>query len=80
MSTVHDHPQTAKAHHVGTDVPFFTCLCVLGGVYVALIVAMLVADAAFTSPRHLLGALASPEIRVAIQLRFIRLKRTWSGG
>ncbi len=34
-------------HHVGSDVPFLVALGVIGGVYVLLIVAMLVADAAY---------------------------------
>jgi molybdate transport system permease protein len=43
-------------------------MSLLGGLYVFLIVAMLVADASFTSPRHLWQALASPEIQFAIRL------------
>lgn len=39
--------------------------------YVVLILAMLVADASFTSPAHLLRALRSPEIRYAIKLSLI---------
>jgi molybdate transport system permease protein len=54
-----------------SDAPFLTALAVLGGLYVLLIVAMLVADASFTSPWHLLEALASREIRYAIKLSLI---------
>jgi len=57
-----------RAH---SDVPFFAALGVLGGVYVLLIAAMLVADAAFTTPDHLWQALASPQIRYAIKLSLI---------
>ena len=39
--------------------------------FVLLIVAMLVADASFTTPRHLLTALASPEIRYSIKLSLV---------
>ncbi len=56
---------------VGSDGPFFAALGVLGGSYVLLIVAMLVADASFTSPLHLWRALGSPEIRYAIKLSLI---------
>jgi hypothetical protein len=35
----------------------------VGGSYVALIVAMAVADLAFTTPGHLLSALAEPKIQ-----------------
>jgi molybdate transport system permease protein len=54
-----------------SDTPFLFCLAAIGGVYVLLIVAMLVADIAFTSPAHILQALASPEIRYAIKLSLI---------
>jgi molybdate transport system permease protein len=53
------------------DWPFFTGLAILSGVYVLLIVAMLLADLTFTSPQHLLRALASPEIQYSIKLSLI---------
>jgi molybdate transport system permease protein len=46
-------------------------LALIGGLYVGLIVAMLLADLAFTTPDHLLQALASREIRYAIWLSLI---------
>ena len=55
----------------GPDWPFFVCLAILGGSYIILIVALLLADASFTSPGHLWSALASPEIRYAIKLSLI---------
>lgn len=57
--------------HVGSDAPFWAALLVLGGVYIVLIVAMLLAQASFTSPGHLLRALDSPEIRYAIKLSLL---------
>ncbi|HNT16255.1 MAG TPA: ABC transporter permease [Verrucomicrobiota bacterium] len=51
-------------------------MAVLSGVYVLFIVAMLAADLSFTSPRHLLRALASPEIRYAIKLSLISCSLT----
>jgi len=54
-----------------SDWPFFACLSILGGVYIVLIIALLLADASFTSPGHLWSALASPEIRYAIKLSLI---------
>ncbi len=54
-----------------SDAPFLIALVVLGGSYVALIVAMLLADLAFTSPWHLLDALRSREIRYAVKLSLI---------
>ena len=50
------------------DWPFFAGLAILSGVYILLIVAMLVADLSFTTPHHLLRALASPEIQYSIKL------------
>jgi len=53
------------------DWPFFLGLAILSGVYLLLIVAMLAADLAFTTPHHLLRALASPEIQFSIKLSLI---------
>jgi len=53
------------------DWPFFVGLAILSGVYILLIVAMLVADLSFTTPHHLLRALASPEIQYSIKLSLI---------
>jgi molybdate transport system permease protein len=55
----------------GSDAPFVAALAVLGGSYVVLIAAMLLADTSFTSPDHLLGALNSPEIRYAVKLSLV---------
>jgi molybdate transport system permease protein len=54
-----------------SDLPFYVALAVLGGSYVVLIVALLVADASYTSPGHLLAALRSREIRYAIKLSLL---------
>jgi molybdate transport system permease protein len=51
-----------------SDWPFLAALSVLGGTYVALIVALVLADASYTSPGHIAEALRSPEIRYAIRL------------
>lgn len=55
-------------HRVGSDGPFLVGLGLLGFFYVGLIVAMLLADALFTSPGQLVAALQSPEIRYATRL------------
>lgn len=54
-----------------SDRAFLLALAVLGGSYVLVLAAMLVADAAYTSPAHLWKALRSPEIRFAIHLSFL---------
>ena len=51
-----------------SDAPFFAALAVLGGAYVLLVAAMVLADLTYTSPRHLLAALRSADIRDSIQL------------
>lgn len=56
------------AHRVGSDRGFIAGLCLLSGVYLFLIVAMIVADLGYTSLSHFQKALASPEIRYAIRL------------
>jgi molybdate transport system permease protein len=53
------------------DRAFLTCLAVLGGSYLVLILAMLAADVAYTSPGHLLEALGSREIRYAVWLSLV---------
>jgi molybdate transport system permease protein len=53
------------------DWPFHVGLCILTGVYVVLIVAMLAAQLGFTTPHHLLRALASQEIRYSVRLSLV---------
>ena len=57
--------------HRRSDWPFFVALGVLGGTYVVLLLAMLIADIAFTSPDHILAALRSPEIQYSIRLSLL---------
>lgn len=52
----------------GSDVPFLTGFGVLLGSYVLLILGLLLALASFTTPAHLMAALASEEIRYAFRL------------
>ena len=56
------------AHVPRSDIPFFLGLIVLGGSYLVLIVAMLVAEASYTSPNELVRALNDPRLRHAIWL------------
>ncbi len=60
--------QAVDTHRAGSDAPFIVTLCFLGGVYVLILVGMLVAEASFTSPLHLIEALGSPEIQYSIKL------------
>ncbi len=55
----------------GSNRVFYWCLSLLGGAYVLLIVAMIVADLAYTSPEHFLAALAKPSIRFSIMLSLV---------
>jgi molybdate transport system permease protein len=64
-------PHAALPVGGGSDAPFYVSLSLLGGLYVALIVAMLAADALYTSPFHLIQALRTPEIRFATVLTLI---------
>jgi molybdate transport system permease protein len=50
---------------------FYTALALLGGIYVVLVVAMVVADVFYTTPGRLAEALRSPEIRYAIRLSLV---------
>ncbi len=62
---------SAPPHRAGSDVPFFTVMGLLGGSYVLLVVLLLAADLAFTSPGHFRAALAKPEIQYAIRLTLV---------
>lgn len=64
-------PALARPRKRGADRGFWIGLGALGGTYLVLIVALLVADASYTSPAHLVSALRSPEIRAAIRLSLI---------
>lgn len=60
-----------RPHRSGSDLPFFLVMSIIGGSYVLLIVALLIADLCYTSPAHFSAALAKPEIRHAVRLTFI---------
>ncbi len=59
-----------------SDLPFYLCFAVIGSVYVVLILAMLVADASYTSPAHLWKSLQSREIQYAIRLSLLSCSLT----
>ncbi len=61
----------SPGQRAGSDVFFMGGMFVLGGIYVLLIAAMLIADAWFTSLRDFRDALTSPEILYAIRLSMI---------
>ena len=64
-------PRPEAFRCAGSDLPFVLGLTAIAALYVGLIVALVVADAAFTAPGNLWRALASPEIRYAIKLSLI---------
>ena len=53
------------------DKVFYLALSILGSSYVLLVIAMLLADLAYTTPGHLLASLLSPEIRYATKLSLL---------
>jgi molybdate transport system permease protein len=55
----------------GANARFYTALGLLGGTYVVLIVGMIIADLAYTSPGRVAEALRAPEIRYAIKLSMV---------
>ncbi len=59
------------SYRAGPDWPFWTIASTLAGAYIVLVVAMLLADAAWTSPGQLLGALGNPEIAFSIRLSLL---------
>ena len=56
---------------VPSDAPFYVSFGILGGSYIVLILALLIADVFYTTPQHVMQALNSPEIRYAIKLSLI---------
>lgn len=62
---------TTRPVNGGWDRSFVAVLAIIGSLYVLLILAMVVADAAFTSPAHLREAISNPEIQYAIRLSLI---------
>lgn len=60
-----------EAFKVKGDLPFFTVMVAIAASYIALIVAMLVADAGFTSFAEIRKTLADPNIRFSIWLSLI---------
>ena len=60
-----------RPHRAGSDAPFFVVMWGLGGTYILLILGLMIADVAFTSPKHFADALRKPEIQYAIKLTLI---------
>ncbi len=71
MSETRAATSSPLRHKAGSDAPFLLAIGGLGGSYVLLILLMLAADLAFTSPTHFLAALQKPEIQYAIRLTLI---------
>ena len=64
-------PPPPRLRFRGSAIPFYLALGMIGGLYVALIAALLIADLTRTSPGHVARALESPEIRSAIGLSLL---------
>ena len=73
MTSDSSSPSTSpvKVFKPRSDVGFLAGLAILCGIYVFLVVAMLLADASYTTPDQLWAALDSREIRFAIYLSLI---------
>ena len=71
MNTPPSHEVPPPVHKVGSDIPFFVGLLLLCGVYIFLILAMVLANSAYTSVEIFTRTLASPEIQYAIKLSLI---------
>src|SRR6266404_5863834 len=63
-------PATAQPR-IGPDWPFTTAFWLIGSLYLALILAMVAPDSAFTSPSQIARALGTREIQYAIKLSLI---------
>ena len=67
---------SVPARCAAADRRFFLGLWLLGGTYIGLIAALLVADFSFTSPNQFVQALRSREIRYAIRLSLVSCSLT----
>jgi molybdate transport system permease protein len=63
--------RAAPSRRAGSDAPFFVAMWMLGGSYLVLVVALLFADLAFTSPKHFAAVLSKPEVQYAIRLTLV---------
>lgn len=61
-------PVEPSPHRVRSDAPFLAGLTILGGFYVLLVVALIVANATYTTADDLWRTLSAPEIRYATKL------------
>jgi molybdate transport system permease protein len=64
-------PSRPAARRAPSDLPFFFLFGLTGGIYVLSIVAMLVAEATFTTPGVLIQSLRAPEIQYSIKLSLL---------
>ncbi len=71
MNTPTTQEESHTPHKVRSDRPFYVGLLLLSGVYVFLILAMVLANSAYTSIDIFARTLASPEIQYAIKLSLI---------
>jgi molybdate transport system permease protein len=60
-----------KALKVKSDIPFFTIMVIIGGTYVFLILAMVMADLTYTTPGHIFRVFKDEQIQYAIRLSMI---------
>jgi molybdate transport system permease protein len=65
------HSPPTAPRRIGPDWPFTATFWVIGSLYLALIVAMVVADSAYTSPAKIVEALSSREIHYSIKLSLV---------
>jgi len=71
-----DSTKASTHYKPGSDTPFLIGLSIISAVYIVLILAMLIADASFTSPSRIMEALSSREIRYSIKLSLMSCSLT----
>jgi hypothetical protein len=74
MSSSTDSPDTdqpLESIRVRSDVPFYSSFGFISAFYVAMILAMLIAEMTYTSPGHVADALRSREVRYSIRLSLL---------
>lgn len=87
MAEITTPPEPLTEHKVGSDLPFFVILAVIGGTYVVLLLGMLFADVAYMVQSDegpaawgplgpIMAALSKPEIQYSIKLSIISCTAT----
>ena len=64
-------PESDREFKAKSDWAFYTCFFLIGGFYIVMIVAMLVAESTYTTPGEFFSFLVRPEVRYSLRLSLL---------